>query len=159
MVFMAIDPKTLGAAIKEVRLARGLTQSQLAKQLGFSSGGVALIEQGKRAVSMSTLNAVANALELPPACLAVLGSRSSGKSKPVADFMEGLKQLISTVIVAQRDLAADGNATIMKKPTKRIVKPRNRPLSEAARLVGKFAERPAKGKPQKLASHKVAAGR
>ncbi len=43
---MAIDKTALGSAVKTVRIARGLTQSQLARAAGLSS--VALIEQGKR---------------------------------------------------------------------------------------------------------------
>ena len=125
---MAIDQSILGAAIKHVRQAHGLTQSQLAKRLGFSSGGIALIEQGNRAVSMATLNAVANALEIPPGCLAILGSRSGGKSKPLAEFIESLKHLITTLIVAQQELTAeDQKAGTKKKATKKTVTPRNRP--------------------------------
>jgi transcriptional regulator with XRE-family HTH domain len=157
---MPIDQDTLGAAIKEVRVTRGLTQSQLAKRLGFSTGGVALIEQGKRAVSMATLNAIANALELPPGCLAILGSRSGGKSKLLADFVESLKQAISTLINAQSKMAADGQKKGRKnRAIAAAAKPRNRRSSEAAQTVGTLAERPAKVKPARSGSPKVAAGR
>ena len=36
---MGIEKKTLGAAIKQVRQARGLTQAQLAESAGLSRGG------------------------------------------------------------------------------------------------------------------------
>jgi len=157
---MPIDQETLGAAIKAVRNARDLTQSQLAKRLGFSAGGLALIEQGKRTVSMATLNAISHALEIPPGCLAILGTRSSGKSKPLADFVESLKQLITTLIVAQQELTADDHqAGTKKRATKKTAKLRNHRVSEAARLVGTLAERPAKGKPARSGSPRVAAGR
>ena len=103
---MAIDPRVLGAAIKQVRTARGLTQTELAQAVGFSSAGksIALIEQGRRQVSVKSLNSLANALSIPPACLAILGSRATGKDKSMKDFIESLKHLISTVIVAQTSL-------------------------------------------------------
>jgi len=157
---MPIDQESLGAAIKAVRNTRELTQSQLAKRLGFSTGGLALIEQGKRAVSMATLNAISNALEIPPGCLAILGTRTGNKSKPLTDFVESLQQLITTLIVAQQELAtSDRQADTNKKAAKKTAKLRNHRVSKATRLVGTLAERPAKGKPARSGSHKVAAGR
>jgi transcriptional regulator with XRE-family HTH domain len=155
---VGIDQNRLAAAIKEVRAVRGLTQSQLAKRIGFSSFVVSRIERGQRSVATPTLNAIADALAIPPGCLALLGFRCSVKSKPLADFAESLRKLISILIVAQRDMAAVG-AGIKKQPAKKALKPRNRPVSEPARLAGTLARRPAKGKISKSASHKVAAGR
>src|SRR5438270_9319089 len=125
---MAIDQHTLGTAIKKLRAARGLTQAELAAATGLSSGGksIALIEQGKRFVSMQTLNTLARALEIPPACLAVLGSRSGGSNKAATEFMESLKHLISSIVVAQTELEAKETAAR---------KPERRRLSEAARLI------------------------
>lgn len=100
---MTIEKETLGAAIKRVRLARGLTQVQLAEAAGLSKGGnsVALIEQGKRFVSVATLNALADALDVPAACLAILGSQKIGTNKAATDFMHSLQKVISAVIHAQ----------------------------------------------------------
>jgi transcriptional regulator with XRE-family HTH domain len=131
---MAIDQRTLGAAIKKVRVARGLTQAELAAATDLSSGGksIALIEQGKRFVSMETLNRLARALEIPPACLAVLGSESGGDSEAATAFMESLKHLISTIIVARAEIEATGAAG---SKSKRAVKPSQKRLSEAAHLI------------------------
>ncbi|MGQ0636312.1 MAG: helix-turn-helix domain-containing protein [Planctomycetaceae bacterium] len=100
---MAIDTATLGAAIKNVRKIRGMTQIELAKASGLSHGGnsIALIEQGKRSVSMTTLNAIARALDIPPACLAVLGSTRIGDSEAATALMKSLQQLISRVLRAE----------------------------------------------------------
>ena len=100
---MAIEKETLGRAIKQVRLARGLTQVQLAQAARLSKGGnsIALIEQGKRFVSVDTLNVIADALEVPAACLAILGSRRIGTNKAATDFMNSLQRVISAVIHAQ----------------------------------------------------------
>jgi len=100
---MGIEKKTLSAAIKQVRRDRGLTQSQLAESAGLSRGGksLALVEQGRRSVSVKTLNALAEALDIPPACLAILGSRSIGTDKAATGFMRNLQKVISAVISAQ----------------------------------------------------------
>lgn len=106
---MAIDKASLGAAIKRVRAIRGMTQVELAKSAGLSDGGksVALIEQGRRSVSLESLNAIADALDIPPACLTVLGSTKIGKNKAATAFMESLQRLISAVLLAQEDYAGD----------------------------------------------------
>jgi transcriptional regulator with XRE-family HTH domain len=131
---MAIDQRTLGAAIKSVRVARGLTQAELATATGFSSGGksIALVEQGKRFVSMDALNKLARALDIPPGCLAVLGSRSGGKSKAATEFIESLKHLISTIIVAQTELDTKKSARHVRS---KATKTEQRRLSEAAHLL------------------------
>ena len=141
-------------------MVRGLTQSQLAKLLGFSSGGVALIEQGKRAVSMATLNAIAKALDLPPGCLAILGSRSGGKSKLLADFVESLKQAISKLIIAQSAMAAENQKNSSKKRTTKTVAKRRNHRAFRGRWHRCHTRRTScQGQTSKPASHKVAAGR
>jgi transcriptional regulator with XRE-family HTH domain len=156
---MPIDQEMLGAAIKSVRVTRGLTQSQLATRLGFSNGGIALIEQGRRAVSMSTLNAIAKALDLPPGCLAILGSRTGGNSKPLADFVEGLKHAITTLIIAQSKMAANGQKKgSHKRAIKKVSKRRNRVHSEGARVAATPDLHPSKTIPAKSRRHKIAAG-
>jgi len=113
---MPIDRETLGAAIKRVRTARGLTQVQLAKASGLSKGGnsIALIEQGKRFVAVDTLNSIASALDIPAACLAILGSRNVGGDKTAIEFMNSLQNLISTVVIAEQNLKMQENAETAK---------------------------------------------
>ncbi len=116
---MAIEKETLGAAIKRVRLARGLTQIQLAEAAGLSKGGnsIALIEQGKRFVSVDTLNALADALDVPAACLAILGSQKIGTNKAATEFMQSLQKVITAVIHAQEEM--QGDVTKGRKPVER----------------------------------------
>jgi transcriptional regulator with XRE-family HTH domain len=114
---MAIEKHALGAAIKRVRMARGLTQVELAAAAGLSKGGksIALVEQGKRFVSVDTLNALAGALDIPPACLAILGSKTIGKNKAATEFMKSLQNLVSTVVVADEELRSQENGGRNKK--------------------------------------------
>src|SRR5258708_4262242 len=87
---MAIEKTSLGAAIKHVRAIRGMTQIHLAKAAGLSDGGksLALIEQGRRSVSIETLNAIARAPAIPPACLTVLGSTRIGNNRAATALMK-----------------------------------------------------------------------
>lgn len=73
---MAIDRKLLGKAIRQVRELRGLSQVSLAEAAGLQGSprnSVALIERGEQDVSMETLNALAEALDVPAACLTIRG--------------------------------------------------------------------------------------
>ena len=116
---MAIEKASLGAAIKHVRTVRGMTQIELAKAAGLSDGGksLAMIEQGRRSVSIETLNAIAEALAIPPACLTVLGSTRIGTNKKATALMEDLQKLISAVLLAQEDLGAQVTDASRKSAT------------------------------------------
>lgn len=69
---MKIDNMLVGKAIAKLRQERGLTQSQLNELVGMST--IQHIEQGRNAVSLSCLNKIASALDVPAACIVLLGS-------------------------------------------------------------------------------------
>jgi transcriptional regulator with XRE-family HTH domain len=138
---MAIDNKLLGAAIKRVRMARGLTQAQLAEAAHLSS--IALVEQGRRSVSLDSLNALAKALDIPSACLAVLGTRSTSGNKASADFVESLQQLISAVVLAQMELGIKEKG---ERSRQEVVKSEQKNFSEIARLFQSVASQKKSGK-------------
>ncbi len=114
---MEINKSLLGHAIQSIRKARGLTQAALAHAAGLSEGGksLALIEQGRRAVSVDSLNSIAKALQVPPACLTILGSETKGKDKPLNEFIESLQGLISTIVVAQEKMRVEEKEEARKK--------------------------------------------
>jgi transcriptional regulator with XRE-family HTH domain len=128
---VTIDQNTLGAAIKAVRIARGLTQAALAKKVGFSNGGIALIEQGRRTVSMATLNEISTALGVPPGCLAILGSHTKSKNKSLSHFVESLQKLITKLIVTQNQLSVRQDA---EQERQKAMEPFYEKLSEATEL-------------------------
>ena len=58
-----IKNTTIGERIKAAREARGLSQADLAKELGFQSAtAISLIENNERGVSMEVLNALSGVL-------------------------------------------------------------------------------------------------
>lgn len=54
-----------GPAIRLARAAKGLSQRELAAKIDVGPSHVSLIEAGKRQPSISTLESVANALDIP----------------------------------------------------------------------------------------------
>lgn len=98
---MPIEKTTLGEAIRKVRKLRGLSQAKLAEQAGIQPNSIALIERGERGVSMETLNEISAALEIPSACLTILGSKQIAGSKKSAALVEGLQKLISATLLTQ----------------------------------------------------------
>lgn len=112
---MAIDKKTLGKAIRQIRSLRGLSQASLARDAGIQPNSLALVERGERGVSMDTLNDLSEALGVPAACLAVLGSKKIAGSGDSAAFVKSLQKLIEATIVAQVTIEAEEEAEQAKQ--------------------------------------------
>jgi transcriptional regulator with XRE-family HTH domain len=53
--------------LRDLRLARGLTQQALGKKTGMDQGKVSRIERGKVKMTVVELMAIARALDTPPA--------------------------------------------------------------------------------------------
>jgi XRE family transcriptional regulator, regulator of sulfur utilization len=62
---MTPTPKQMGKTVREIRLARGLSQAELAERAGLSREYVNKIEAGKYDPPLSTINALAEALGVP----------------------------------------------------------------------------------------------
>ncbi|MCK6455016.1 MAG: helix-turn-helix domain-containing protein [Phycisphaerae bacterium] len=69
-----IDGERLGRAIAEVRVARRVSQSELARAVGLTQNYLSLLEHGRRGVSIDGLCRIAGRLGVPPVVLLVLGS-------------------------------------------------------------------------------------
>jgi len=98
---MAFDVKKFGAAIRTLRENSGLSQAALAEQAGLTQAAVALIEQGKRSVSMETLDTLGQALKVPSECLSILAFRAMTKQKDIADLAKSLQNLILATVEAR----------------------------------------------------------
>lgn len=61
-----IDYKDIGQRIRDIRRNKGLTQGELAEQLGISTSFVGHIERGGRVASLETLIAICNTLKVNP---------------------------------------------------------------------------------------------
>ena len=56
--------KSFGKQVAQVRKSRGVTQQQLAENIGMSVVAVAYIETGKRWARLGTLNKIARSLKV-----------------------------------------------------------------------------------------------
>jgi DNA-binding XRE family transcriptional regulator len=61
-VDIAIDGEKLGARLRELRLAAGLTQAELARRTGIHRPNIARVEAGRHTPSLETLARIANAI-------------------------------------------------------------------------------------------------
>lgn len=68
------SPASIGLLIKAARKQRGMTQQELARQLGTSQGAVHRIESGNQNLSLEMINRIAEALESP---LIVAGNKNT----------------------------------------------------------------------------------
>ena len=64
----------LGKAIKTCRIQREMNQAQLAKLAGISVSYLSLLEKDKRDPSFSTIQKIADAIEIPISLLAFLAA-------------------------------------------------------------------------------------
>ena len=75
---IAIDGEKLGARLRELRLAAGLTQAELARRTGIHRPNIARVEAGRHTPSLETLARIANAIGVSTTY--VLVSRASRES-------------------------------------------------------------------------------
>ena len=59
--------RKLGNRVRERRLARGLTQAQLAEKCGLHRTFIGSVERGERNVSILNVRLIAEVLRIPPA--------------------------------------------------------------------------------------------
>lgn len=121
---MAFDVKKFGAAIRTLREGSGLSQANLADQAGLTQAAVALIEQGKRSVSMETLDALGQALNVPAECLSILAFRAMAKQKDITDLASSLQNLILATVEARSTTKSvrtrRSSATVRKRRSARL---------------------------------------
>lgn len=70
---LATDPVVLGRHIRSLRTGAGRTLTELGEQAGLSASALSLIENGRRETKLSTLTAIAAALDVPLAELLTPG--------------------------------------------------------------------------------------
>lgn len=79
---LARSPDQLGTILQRQRILRGLTQKQLASQLGMRQATISQLEGGLPGARLSTLMDVLAALDLE----LLIGRRSKGKAQDIEDI-------------------------------------------------------------------------
>lgn len=96
----------LGARLRALRQARGMTQEELAERAGLHPTYIAKIELGGRLPTLEALSSLAAALGVPAATIVEAMDESPGLS-PAAETAKELKVLIDGCSVGQLELLRD----------------------------------------------------
>jgi XRE family transcriptional regulator, fatty acid utilization regulator len=93
-----------GKAIRVVRTAYGLTQTELAERLSIGSSQLSLIESGRRKPSLKVLDEVSSALRVPPHLLTLLASDPEDveDKKNGSEIAELARSLLKLLVSAGR---------------------------------------------------------
>ena len=93
-----------GRAIRIVRTAYGLTQTELAERLSIGSSQLSLVESGRRKPSLKVLDEVSNALGVPAHLLTLLASEPEDidDKRNAPEIAELAKALLKLLVSAGR---------------------------------------------------------
>lgn len=83
---------TIGENIKQLRLARGMTQEELANRLGVKKSAISKYEKGHVVnLKRSTIEKLATALNVQPTT--IMGWTIDSESEEVKEFIEKVKKM------------------------------------------------------------------
>lgn len=107
---LMISEEQLGAAVRELRKAAGLSQRELAENSGIAKQAITNIERGATLPTLRTLERLAVALHVPPS--EVL-RRAEGQTRPGDGSVDGQhRDLWNSLDANTRSLAMDVLRTI-----------------------------------------------
>lgn len=87
----------LGAAIKELRKKKGLSQEELAKKAALTQATLSKIENGKRPNDQS-LKSLCSALNVPESLIYLMGLEKTDVSDDKKDLYERLFPIIQAMV-------------------------------------------------------------
>lgn len=96
----------LGRAIKLCRTQRELTQAELSDRVGISTSYLSLLEQNKRDPSISTIEKIAETLDVPFSVLMFLAADKSELSNLDKELVEKLSYIALELINENSDKQA-----------------------------------------------------
>lgn len=94
----------LGAAIRILREAKGLRQSDLAKKAKLSAPYLSLIEGGEREASIEALRRIAEGLGVPPEVLLIVSQPSGWSLESRDEQANVLARSVKTISAAEEKL-------------------------------------------------------
>lgn len=93
MVNMFNIKKNFGKRLKSIRLARGLTQEQLAEAMGMQATSISYIENGKNFLSFTKLSKLCEILNIEPTQLFIFDRRDEKN----VDLKKNIIEIINTL--------------------------------------------------------------
>ena len=111
-----------GKAVKIVRTAHGLTQSDLADRLSIGASHLSLIEAGRRQPSVKVLEEIATALDVPPHLLTLLASEPGEIEKRVdpKQLAELARSLLDLLVASGEQRTLPMGSRVKQKKLKRV---------------------------------------
>ena len=100
-------------ALRVIRAAFGLRQSELAERMPITASQLSLIEAGKRQPSLRVVNGLANAVGIPAALISLLAAAPSEMDSKSNDELSDLARALLRLLVSakeepQRELTLKG---------------------------------------------------
>ena len=88
----------IGSAVKRCRTLKQLTQAELAKRANISVSHLCLLEQNKREPSVSSLDSISKALNMPLSVLMLIASEGDDISEISSENVNKLSDVIYELI-------------------------------------------------------------
>lgn len=108
---------TLGERIKTMRESRGMTQVQLAAEMGVSRSAIGMYERDEREPDLDTIEALADIFNVP---MSALTDRNENKPDLVAEpKISELRHLFSLLPDAEQDQILDLVRTLARAHAKK----------------------------------------
>ena len=90
MIVMGLDYNVIGSRIKEARLAKNMTQEDLAEQIDISVAFLSRVERGNSHINLKRLNQICDILDVSEGYI-LNGAASNQKNYLDKEFAELLK--------------------------------------------------------------------
>lgn len=104
----------LGSRIAQLRKDQGITQVQLAEQLGVSQQTITAYEVGRRRIQVSALPTIAKTLRVPIEDLLNASTKTASKRGPASKLQQQLEQ-ISRLPKAQQKFVSQMLDTVLQQ--------------------------------------------
>lgn len=88
----------IGSAVKRCRTLKQLTQAELAKRANISVSHLCLLEQNKREPSVTSLDAISKALNMPLSLLMLIASEGDDISELSSESVKKLSDIVYKLI-------------------------------------------------------------
>ena len=97
----------IGAAIRQLRLAAGLKQRELAERVGVDATYVSHLEANRREPSIDLLRRIARELDAPPGLLLAICMATDLPVEHKAQYDAVIKDLLDLAVVSQTQMWLD----------------------------------------------------
>lgn len=110
--------KTIGDKIRELRIAKNMTQQELAEAIKTSSKAVSLYENNKRGIDIDTIEKIATALDVAPQYLTGWIKNKNETQEDIGSAFDDILELLDD----EDSIAFYGDITKLNQEQREILK-------------------------------------